>query len=58
MPDRQMPLGAPGSFCCAQQTGVHEIVVEALLVAIYLSEGRANTYRHKKTRANSWPLSS
>jgi hypothetical protein len=24
-----------GAFCCAQQTGVHEMVMEALLIAIY-----------------------
>jgi hypothetical protein len=35
--------------CCAQQTGMHILVVEALPVAIFLSEGRANAYRHKKT---------
>jgi hypothetical protein len=34
--------------CCAQQTGMHILVVEALLIAIFLSEGRANTYRHRK----------
>ena len=34
--------------CCAQQTGMHILVVEALLTAIFLSEGRANTYRHRK----------
>jgi hypothetical protein len=51
--------------CCAQQTGMHKLVVEALLIAIYSTWGRANTYRHKKTlsvenlsRANSWSLSS
>jgi hypothetical protein len=47
------------SLCCAQQTGVHEMVVEAL------PGWRADTYRHKKilsveclSRANSWSLSS
>src|SRR2546429_204581 len=34
--------------CCAQQTGMHILVVEALLTAIFLSEGRANTYGHRK----------
>jgi hypothetical protein len=34
--------------CCAQQTGMRILVVEALLTAIFLSEGRANTYRHRK----------
>jgi hypothetical protein len=27
---------------------MHILVVEALLIAIFLSEGRANTYRHRK----------
>jgi hypothetical protein len=35
-------------WCCAQQTGMHILVVEALLIAIFLSEGRANAYRHRK----------
>jgi len=35
-------------WCCAQQTGMHILVVEALLIAIFLSKGRANTYRHRK----------
>jgi hypothetical protein len=26
----------PGPQCCAQQTGMHIVVVEALLIAIYL----------------------
>ena len=40
----------PGKIdCCAQQTGMHRLVVEALLIAIFLSEGRANTWRHEKT---------
>jgi len=34
--------------CCAQQTGLHVLVVEALLIDIFLSDGRANTYRHRK----------
>ena len=52
-------------MCCAQQTGMHILVVEALLIATYSTWGRANTYTHKKTlsvenlsRANSWSLSS
>jgi hypothetical protein len=43
--------------CCAQQTGVHEMVVEALLNSIYLSAGRANTYTHKKTLLGRTPVS-
>jgi hypothetical protein len=27
---------------------MHILVVEALLIAIFLSKGRANTYRHRK----------
>jgi hypothetical protein len=27
---------------------MHILVVESLLIAIFLSEGRANTYRHRK----------
>jgi hypothetical protein len=46
-----------GCLCCAQQTGVHEMVVEALLNIIYLSEGRANTYTHKKTLLGRTPVS-
>ena len=61
----QLPSGLPmGLVCCAQQTGMHILVVEALLIATY-SAGRADTYTHKKTlsvenlsRANSWSLSS
>jgi hypothetical protein len=34
--------------CCAQQTGMHILVVEALLIALYLPEGRADTYKHKE----------
>ena len=34
--------------CCAQQTGMHILVVEALLIATYSTWGRANTYTHKK----------
>src|SRR5947207_882383 len=34
--------------CCAQQTGMHILVVEALLICFFLSEGQANTYRHTK----------
>ena len=44
---------------------MHILVVEALLIAIYSTWERANTYTHKKTlsvenlsRANSWSLSS
>jgi hypothetical protein len=51
--------------CCAQQTNMHILVVEALLIATYSTWGRANTYAHRKTlsvenlsRANSWSLSS
>ena len=33
--------------CCAQHTGMHVVVVEALLIAICLPEERADTYRHK-----------
>ena len=35
--------------CCAQQTGMHILVVEALLIYLFYLKGRANTYRHKKT---------
>ena len=52
------------SFGCAQHTGMHIVVVEALLNC-YLPRKRADTYRHKKTlsveclsRAISWSLSS
>jgi hypothetical protein len=34
--------------CYAQQTGMHIVVVEALLNC-YLPRKRADTYRHKKT---------
>ena len=34
-----------GAECCAQQTGMHILVVEALLIATFLSEGRANTFK-------------
>jgi hypothetical protein len=27
--------GVPSEECCAQQTGMHEMVVEVLLIAIY-----------------------
>jgi hypothetical protein len=37
----------------AQQTGMHILVVKALLVATFLSEG-VNTYRHKKTLSVSY----
>src|SRR4051794_41567612 len=44
---------------------MHVLVVEALLIAIYSTGERANTYTHRKTlsvenlsRANSWSLSS
>ena len=54
-----------GWLCCAQQTGMHILVVEALLIAIYSTGERANTYTQKKilsvenlSRANSWSLSS
>jgi hypothetical protein len=50
--------------CCAQHTGMHIVVVEALLIC-YLPRKRADTYRHKKTlsveclsRAISWSLPS
>ena len=53
------------SNCRVQQTGMHILVVEALLIATYSTWVRANTYTHKKTlsvenlsRANSWSLSS
>src|SRR5436305_14137447 len=58
-------MWSSGSYCCAQQTGSHILVVEALLIAIYSTGKRANTYTHRKTlsvenlcRANSWSLSS
>ena len=31
------------------QQGMHVVVVEALLVAVFLSRKRADTYRHKET---------
>jgi hypothetical protein len=53
-----------GLLCCAQHTGMHIVVVEALLNC-YLPRKRADTYRRKKTlsveclpRAISWSLSS
>src|SRR5256885_1481029 len=51
--------------CCAQQTGMHILIVEALLIAIYSTGDEQITYTQKKTlsvenlsRANSWSLSS
>jgi hypothetical protein len=41
----EKPASVP---CCAQQTGMHILVVQALLIAIFLSEGRAHTYRHRE----------
>jgi hypothetical protein len=38
--------------CCAQQTGMHILVMEALLIAIYLLEGK-DVYIH--IRASSLP---
>jgi hypothetical protein len=35
--------------CCAQQTGMHILVVEALLVATYSTWGWTNTYTHRKS---------
>jgi hypothetical protein len=50
----------PRSECCAQQTGMHKLVVEALLIAIYSTWDWTNTYTHRKilsvenlSRANS-----
>src|SRR5271156_4487987 len=58
-------MAEASAACCAQQTGMHILVVEALLIATYSTWGRANTYTHMKTlsvenlsRANSWSLSS
>ena len=39
-----------GGCCCAQQTGIGHLIVEALL-AILLSEERATTYRYKEIRS-------
>ena len=41
--------------CCAQQTGMHILVVEALLICFFLSEGQANTYRHTKYESSDRP---
>ena len=41
--------GSAMQRCCAQQTGMHKLVVEALLIAIYSTWGRANTCTHKKS---------
>jgi len=52
-------------YFCAQQTGMHILVVEALLIATYSTWRWANTYTHRKilsvenlSLANSWSLSS
>jgi hypothetical protein len=37
-----------GLACRVQQTSVHRVVVEALLIAIFLPEERADSYRHKE----------
>jgi len=38
-----------GNSCCAQQTGMHEMVLEALLIATYSTWGWTNTYTHRKS---------
>ena len=37
-------------MCCAQQTGIGHVIVEALL-GLAISEGQPPPYRHKKTSA-------
>jgi hypothetical protein len=52
------PLPLHGRFCCAQQTGMHIVVVEALLNC-YLPRKRADTLSAEcLSRAISWSLTS
>ena len=36
-------------YCCAQQTGIGHVIVEALLNISNIVEGQPCTYRHKET---------
>ena len=43
-----VPLMSIDVSCCAQQTGMHILVVEALLITYLFYLGSKLTYRHKK----------